>query len=35
MRLLLAGSNLIRRLTIVIDFVRISWVVQAKGRTVL
>jgi len=35
MRLLLAGSNLIRRLAIVLDFMRISWVVQAKGRTVI
>jgi len=35
MRLLLAGSSLIRRLAIVLDFMRISWVVQAKGRTVI
>jgi hypothetical protein len=35
MPLLLAGSNLIRRLAIVLDFVRISWVVQAKSRAVL
>jgi len=35
MRLLLPGSNLIRRLAIVLDFMRISWVIQAKGWTVI